>query len=212
MLRAQKTANEIQMKKQDFRRALIKRRNALDEFDAAEESAEIRSLILGLFEFEKAASVALYSAFRNEVDLNPIAFECERLGKRVLLPRFNHGKGLYEMVYVNKLATNCRPGYYDILEPLPSLPAVDEDDLNSSSLLWLVPGVGFDLTGTRLGFGKGYYDRLLKYACGCRIGVCYDFQIVEALPQTSTDVAMNMIVSEHAVHRVRGSVAQAQSL
>ncbi len=197
------------LNKQDFRRTLIEKRNALDEFEAAEKSAQIRRLILGLPEFDNAESVALYSAFHNEVDLNTMAFECEKLGKRILLPRFNHGKGLYEMVYVNDLAADCRPGYYEILEPLPSLPAVDDRELTGSSLLWLVPGVGFDLTGNRLGFGKGYYDRLLENACGCRIGVCYDFQIVDELPRTSTDMAMNLIVCERAVHQTGEPVAAA---
>jgi 5-formyltetrahydrofolate cyclo-ligase len=65
----------------------------------------------------------------------------------------------------------------------------------------VVPGVGFDGEGYRLGFGKGYYDRTLKTYEGLVIGLAYDFQIVDRLPRESHDARCDWVVSESRIYR-----------
>lgn len=65
-----------------------------------------------------------------------------------------------------------------------------------SDTLFLVPGRAFTLSGKRVGRGGGWYDQSLsKYASSYKIGVCFDFQIFEALPQESWDVMMDEVIS-----------------
>ena len=61
--------------------------------------------------------------------------------------------------------------------------------------LALVPGVGFDLKGRRLGRGRGFYDRLLAQISGTKCGVGFDEQIVEAIPTEPHDVHLNYILT-----------------
>lgn len=65
--------------------------------------------------------------------------------------------------------------------------------------LILVPGVAFDIEGNRLGFGKGFYDRFLAVTGGVRIGLCYDFQLLDRLPVGKNDLAMDVIVTDKRV-------------
>jgi len=59
----------------------------------------------------------------------------------------------------------------------------------------VVPAVAFDLQGHRLGYGKGYYDRFLKKTKAVKVGVAYDFQIVEKLPAEQHDIPVDLIIT-----------------
>lgn len=85
------------------------------------------------------------------------------------------------------------PGYKGIPEPAAPAPTAPEADVI------VVPGVAFTAGGTRLGYGGGFYDRYLAEATGTRIGLCYDFQIVEDLPAGPHDIPMDRIVTEARV-------------
>ena len=67
--------------------------------------------------------------------------------------------------------------------------------------LCIVPGVAFDKTGHRIGFGGGYFDRLLKKTRAATIGLAYEFQIIDKVPVTAYDVAVDYIVTEKRVIR-----------
>ena len=192
--------------KHELRRRLVAERSALDPRDVELASTRVCRSILVIPEYERASAVALYSAFANEVNLETLARDCERQGKRMLLPRFNEGGGAYEMVWIDAWDADRIPGRFGIFEPDARCAVASPVKLEERSVLWLVPGVGFDRFGNRLGFGKGYYDRLLDNVRGCRVGICHGFQIVEKIPSTATDVPMNMIVSDQEVCRIDSSV------
>ena len=86
----------------------------------------------------------------------------------------------------------CPGEAYGILEPtgniFPSLENID---------LVIVPGMAFNRQGDRLGRGKGYYDKILKEASAAwKIGVCFDFQLVEELPVEAHDVRMDCVMCD----------------
>jgi 5-formyltetrahydrofolate cyclo-ligase len=64
--------------------------------------------------------------------------------------------------------------------------------------LIVVPGVAFDRKGNRMGRGRGFYDRLLKSTPNAlKVGVCYDFQMLDCIPVEEFDVPMDRIITEH---------------
>jgi 5-formyltetrahydrofolate cyclo-ligase len=67
----------------------------------------------------------------------------------------------------------------------------------------LVPGLAFDESGNRLGFGQGYYDRVLQGYLGRKVGLAYDFQVLNKIPHTATDLVCDWIVTEMRVIRGR---------
>jgi len=87
-----------------------------------------------------------------------------------------------------------------LLEPDATCPEVALEEID----VFVVPGLGFDRRGIRLGRGKGYYDRVLSRAApgALFIGVCFAECFVEALPATPADVPMHVIATDRALHRV----------
>lgn len=70
-------------------------------------------------------------------------------------------------------------------------------DLASVEVI-VVPGVAFDRQRNRMGRGRGFYDRLLKSTPNAvKVGVAYDFQVLDAIPTEPHDVKMDRIVTEH---------------
>ena len=89
-----------------------------------------------------------------------------------------------------------KPGKFGIPEPDSTLPAVAPDDLD----LILIPGVAFDDTGVRVGYGKGYYDRLLAHIpLERRAALAYSLQVADSLPHGETDVHLGLLVTESEI-------------
>lgn len=96
-----------------------------------------------------------------------------------------------------KGADSLRTGAYGILEPISG----DRESSESRTLeeeieLIVVPGVAFDRRLNRLGRGKGYYDRLLSTLQARKVGICFDFQLKDAIPTEPFDRKMDAILTE----------------
>lgn len=144
------------MDRQALRQELLRRRQALPPDAARMASEAICRRIRANAPWEAARAILLYLPIRGEADVTPLAREAARRGALVL-PRCapDHTLALYR---TPDLVRAVRPGAYGILEPDPErcTPVLP------SELDFIVaPGVGFDQRGFRLGYGGGYYDRLL---------------------------------------------------
>jgi 5-formyltetrahydrofolate cyclo-ligase len=152
--------------------------------------------------FGMTRHVVVYAPIENEVDPGSIVDAATADGKRVYYPRVN-GKSLD---FLTASPGTLAPGAFGIPEPQTGAPlplAVDE------AVLFVVPGLAFDLRGIRLGRGGGYYDRTLaRYARARRLGLAYEFQVLPALPATRDDVAMDAVVTEARVLECRGAIRQ----
>ncbi|HZM05981.1 MAG TPA: 5-formyltetrahydrofolate cyclo-ligase [Candidatus Saccharimonadales bacterium] len=141
--------------------------------------------------WKNARSVLFYTPLPGELDLTSLHFEAVTQGKIIALPRFIEARGEYDAFQIHNAAQDCIPGKFGIREPAAHcapLPLMHLD-------LIMTPGVGFDLTGHRLGRGQGYYDRLLARAKGVKCGVAFDQQIMEHIPGETHDVPMNCILT-----------------
>lgn len=156
----------------------------------------IARVLLSLPEMLSASVVALYWAMDGEINLETLALQLNRQGKKTLLPRYNQTAGVYEMVSASDWHAETCKGHYGIREPLPDRPAVAQAVLNSETTLWCVPALAFDKEGRRLGRGGGYYDRLLAHAAGTKVGIAYDRQLFSDLPTEPHDTSMDIIVTE----------------
>ncbi len=108
--------------------------------------------------------------------------------KRFYLPRVN-GVNLDILPYDE---TRIELGAFQIEEPTGNN-IVNPDEID----LIVVPGVAYDRKGNRLGRGKGFYDRLLKSTKATKVGVCYEFQLMDEIPAESHDVKMDMVISQN---------------
>ncbi|GMU73322.1 MAG: 5-formyltetrahydrofolate cyclo-ligase [Burkholderiales bacterium] len=183
--------------KQAMRLAMVAARDALDPTWRARASAELVERIASLPTFARARSVLLTAPFRSEWDAAPLIERALAHGKDVSLPRVNEPERMLEICRIEDPATDIVPGHRGI--PEPSGRCIE---IVPASIDWvLVPGIAFDPTGARLGYGGGYYDRLLPIlaADAARVAGAFSVQIVARVPSAPHDIRMDTVVSEVGV-------------
>lgn len=150
--------------------------------------------------FQRAQCIGLYAPLRQEVQTQQLWHTAVRQGKKVAYPCMQ-GEELMFHWAAEQRATQWQQGAFGVWEPVPQQAPVPVTDLD----LLVVPGVAFDVTGSRCGYGKGYYDRLLanQLQRPLLIGLAYDGQIVPCLPRESHDVAMDWLATESGLYRGR---------
>lgn len=141
--------------------------------------------------FEGGGAVAVYLASPDEIDLSEFILEMLERGVKVVAPRWNGET--YELAKLKSLSEgDLRRGPMNILEP-----AEAEIVKPSEVTAWIVPGLAFTILGDRLGYGGGWYDRLMAGAKGSfKIGVAHEFQIVKNLPHEPHDIPLIRIVTD----------------
>ena len=145
-------------------------------------------------QLKNAKTVAAYSAIGSEVDLSPIVFES---GKKIVLPVCTEGDTLIFKLIGDE--TTLEKGHFDILEPKETQPEIPPEEID----LIFVPGAVFDKTGGRIGYGKGYYDRILpRLSKKCEtVGVAYSLQIASEIKTEPHDIKVSLIVTEEGIHK-----------
>lgn len=181
------------MEKEELRRLMKERRRALTDCEIVEKSAAIQKKLFSVPEFINAKTVMTYiSAFR-EVSTDGIInrlFECK---KSVAVPVSDTNSITITPSYISSTAELVR-GAYGIKEPS----VIRECALSDIDII-IVPGIAFDVRKNRMGFGKGYYDRLLYGSDAIKIGLCYDFQLLDTIPYDKHDIPMDIIITEKRI-------------
>ena len=187
-------STRVYAQKDRLRKKLLTRLDEICHDEVVSASKNICRQLTTLPQLRGTLHIATYASIGNEIDIGPFAVEAIRRGIKIYYPRFNSSRCSYELALV--LGEKCEliTGYMGILEPKSNYPIVD-DDIKRNELLWLVPGMAFDEHGHRLGRGKGHYDRLLEGVNGVKVGIAYDWQIVQRVPVNSADVSMNYLLT-----------------
>jgi 5-formyltetrahydrofolate cyclo-ligase len=184
---ANATANK--MSRPELRRHYRVQRKlcTMDERVLADRAAQLR--VIEHPKFQAADRVALYRAYDGEVSTEFIAEKATYLGKEVLYARIMKNRGL-EFVHAREW-TESRFG-------LPT-PLGDPMHLANNDLI-VVPGVVFDRTGNRIGFGGGYYDRAIHVESAWPMGLAYNTQVIDRLIAEEWDAPVSTLVTESMVY------------
>jgi len=185
----------IRQQKQALRQTLRAQRAVLappgDSAAARAASEAVAAAVARAVAFPKGGWVAVYAAVCGELDPSPMAALAAQAGSRICYPRIQKEAGL-AFHLVTRLQ-ELRPERHGIPAPamdLPLAPAVD---------VFVVPGLGFDGQGRRLGSGRGYYDAALSaQPAALRIGVGYDWQLLPAVPTELHDELLDLVVTPAA--------------
>jgi 5-formyltetrahydrofolate cyclo-ligase len=177
-----------------LRATTLSARRELTAGERREASRLAVERLRNLPELRRARTVLLYAAMSDELDVGGLVAPLRAAGVRTLFPRVR-GERL-ELVAASDLLT-LTLGYRGIQEPAG--PAIDPGVVDVA----VVPGVAFDLRGSRLGRGGGHYDRLLAtLPDGCvRFGVAFSCQLVPAVPRAAHDQPVDVVVTDRATHR-----------
>ncbi len=179
--------------KRRLRTLLRQRRRALSAQDVRKNSQRIAARLCVQAMFHQARQVLLYSPDENEVDTEGLWQAARRRGIDVYYPRVTADKQEVEFVRRHD-NDHLIPGVFNILVP----PGEDLLTSVATTDLVLIPGVGFDRAGHRLGRGRGYYDRALRdlLAGALRVGLAYDYQVVPHIPIDEHDERVDYVVTE----------------
>jgi len=141
------------------------------------------------------ATVVLYAAKGSEIATDDLAAAALARGLALAYPRIVAGTRRLSFHLAGP--GDLRPGTFGIPEPPASAPAIEAD---WAELVFL-PGLAFDRRGVRLGWGQGHYDTTLAGTDVFRVGLAYDSQLVDEIPDDEHDIPVHMIATEVGLHR-----------
>jgi len=174
-------------------------RNKIKERKQEYSFSELTGLSNELFDrleqepfFRNASTIFIYHSLSDEVQTHSFIKKWKDK-KKFLLPVV---KGDYlELRYYTDNHLLCE-GRFGIKEPTGET-CIDYSVID----LAIIPGVSFDLSGNRLGRGKGFYDRLLLKVDCMKVGICFAFQLVNQLPCDDHDIRMDIVITENGIIR-----------
>jgi len=182
-----------------LRRYLVRQRQSVAGVKAKRLSARIAGAFIRSALYRKAKAIALFVPFGSEVQTEAIIRDAWKRGKDVLIPMTSLGfaKPYFALFrHGDKLVKTS----YGPLELVENVRAFDFRRID----VVVVPGLGFDRDGHRLGYGGGVYDRLLKKTPrAAHVGVFFGVQRVERLPREAHDHPLKAIVTEDGFAAVK---------
>lgn len=175
---------------------MVEVRNGIHTKERTEKNLLICNILRGMSEIRAAESVLFYYPVGGEVDLIPFMNELAKSEKKVFLPKLVDDETFVPLPYYDYEA--LVKNEFGIPEPAEQ----PEAPLQIPLGVILVPGLAFDRMGTRLGMGKGYYDRFLKqYPESISIGVAFQEQVLDQLPKDPYDSPVDMLVTDSDMTR-----------
>lgn len=186
--------------KNSIRKEMLSLRDRLSDKERMEYSRIITETVLQMPSVRQADTILCFAGYKSEVqtlELISLLLEC---GKKVYLPRVNGDE--MDFYRIDGLK-DLMDGYKGIPEPSVECIDVFSGPVDDATVMFM-PGAVFGMDGSRIGYGKGYYDRYLqKYDIMNRIALCFSFQIRENIPSDAHDKKASVIVSEKGITECR---------
>lgn len=184
--------------KRELRQRLRQSVEAVSSQDLHIRSIRACNLLIQTPEYQRSEIVMVFLSLPNEVDTTPLVLHAWRDSKRVLAPKVSWEQRRMLPIEIRSLSDDVSQSPMGIREPAQGMPIpvalID---------MVIVPGLGFDLHGNRIGRGRGFYDRFLAHTDwqGVACGLALEEQVVEEVPVTEHDMQVDMLVTDEAVRR-----------
>ena len=182
--------DELKETPQELRKRHKRLREEMTKEEAGQAGEQICQKILESDWYKACTVLYGYYPLRKEVNCLPVLRQALQDGKTVALPRTeeHYQMNFYRIASLEEVTE----GKFHVMEPEKTCELCKE-----TPGVVLTPGVVFDKTGGRYGYGKGYYDRyFVRYPGLLRVGLAYEHQLEEALLLQSTDIRMNRVITD----------------
>ncbi|MCR5785896.1 MAG: 5-formyltetrahydrofolate cyclo-ligase [Eubacterium sp.] len=181
------------MDKKNQRKELLNKREALSKDYVSAASLKISESLFLLEEYRQSRDIFIYYAMRNEVITLSVIEKAWKDGKRVYLPiTEKDDMDFFEYLPGDELTE----GDFGVM-----IPKVKRKLVPCEGLV-VIPGVGFDKRGYRIGYGKGFYDRYLrKYPALKRVGIAFDCQLTDEIVNDDFDEKLEAVITESKIYR-----------
>ena len=191
--------DEVSQQKTETRKILKSTRASIPEATRMNAANSITEQILRLDEIRDARTIFIYISYASEVHTHALIKALLAAGKTLAVPKIV--KSDYMPAETFSSWEDLVPGELGILTPTDSTPC------NGLFDVAITPGLGFTLSGQRMGFGRGYYDKwFAQNKVRHKIALAFEVQLINEMPVEDTDVPMEKIVTEKRVIVVRSSV------
>lgn len=185
--------------KSDIRKTILDKRNSISPLDIVNNSRIISNSVISTKEYQSSSSIGIYYSIGSEVKTFDIIKHSLENKKEIALPRvIDSTKIQFFKIMEDKFEKiKFTKGKYGIFENSMSTTIIDKIDL------LIIPGIAFDLKGYRIGYGKGYYDRFLSLGKSkCIMGLSYESQIINEIPNNEHDIPVDIIITEKKIIRI----------
>lgn len=190
------------MDKRELRKNLHALRNNLhkntNEFNALSDA--LQNLVINSELFRSAKNICTYAPTKSETDTNKISLQAWKQNKNVFYPLCSKTEKGIMHFYACRDFSDLEAGAYGILEPKQNCPEISENFLNTPQTLILVPALGFNKNGYRLGYGQGFYDRFLaKVPLALTMGITFTALLSDAVPVEPWDLPVSYLATEKEI-------------
>jgi 5-formyltetrahydrofolate cyclo-ligase len=198
----------IATEKVRIRKSLLEKRNELSLDEIYDKSQFIQLHVLNSVQFLKSGTVGVYIPMGSEVRTDVIIRKAISAGKKVAFPRIESEGIKFYQLHDKNFEQGLVLGKFGVKEPSNIGKGVSRIDL------LIVPGIGFDNQGARIGYGRGHFDKYLKKTkVSFSMGLGYEFQLVPYdLPQSASDQPINGLSIEKGLVIFRSRTRPYQSL
>ncbi len=172
---------------------MARRRNDLTPKEVADLSRKIEENLFYCEDFLGRQKVLYYLSFGNEVSTDAMIARSLKLGQKVYVPRIIKNARKMEICEIENVETGFELNEFGIREPARGR-IVPPNEIDAV----VTPGLAFDCSGGRIGFGGGYYDKLFKELPdnSLRLGLAYSFQVLGSLHQDPWDKKVQKVITE----------------
>lgn len=183
--------------KNEIRRRVLAEREKMSAEEVREKSIKIQERLFGSSYYQSSRTIMTYIDFHNEVETRDIVRKAIEDDKVIVVPLCGSGSTLLP-VRIESL-DDLEPGTKGILEPTETRNIVDVKKLD----LVLMPGITFDRSGNRVGYGLAYYDRFLEQLSPSTliVALAYSFQVIDSVPFEEHDQKIHFIITEDEIIR-----------
>lgn len=174
------------MNKAEIRKDIKHKKSLLSESVCSKAAFSVLEKLGDLPQFIQADNILCYHALPDELPTQPILDKWAK-NKSLFLPRVNGN----ELEILNYNAQTLQHGSFNIQEP-------QGDNIINVQLMdiIIVPAIAYDLKGNRIGRGKGYYDRLLQNTNATKIGIIFDFQLLDNIQTDTHDIPVDIVITD----------------
>ncbi len=191
----------INEEKERFRKTAKAVRASIENKE--ETSEQIAKKLFSLECYKNCESLFAYFSYPQEVSTKRIIEKALFDGKKVALPRCE-SESKMSFYYIESDSVLENGKFKGILEPKET----GEKAFFCKNALILVPALAFGKNGSRLGHGKGFYDRFLPSFKGERIGLCFSKLLFDSLPEDEFDLRVSLVITENEIIRTAFAVSQ----
>ena len=186
------------MTKKELRHYIRQLLSALTPQELHERSVKACARLIGTREYNRAEIIMVFLSLPTEVDTTGLVLDAWRNRKRVLAPKVSWDQRRMLPIEIRSLSDNLSESSLGIREPANGVP-IPVSNIDMA----IVPGIGFDRQGHRIGRGGGFYDHFLAHEDwhGIACGLALEEQVVDEVPVLAHDMRVDMLVTDAAVRK-----------